>query len=175
MTFIKPLLIACLTLASLFIASAMNCRTVSTLSDTIGQQLAISQAAAENGQWSEAEYALLQAGELWHSHNTYLHITVNHAEIDEAETLFAQMQEYAQQQETQLSAGIEAELASYIWDKAQALGLDCQVSVTVESGEDGVPLPRSVTVTGTYSEELSQIIETDLGIPRDHQNWQEAS
>ena len=90
----------------------------------------------------------------------------------EVETL---TEEYAQQQETQLSTGIEAELASYIWDKAQALGLDCQVSVTVESGEDGVPLPRSVTVTGTYSEELSQIIETDLGIPRDHQNWQEAS
>ena len=99
MTSIKPLLIACLTLASLFIASAMNCRTVSALSDTIGQQLAISQAAAENGQWSEAEDALVQAGELWHSHNTYLHITVNHAEIDEAETLFAQMQEYAQKQD----------------------------------------------------------------------------
>ena len=90
----------------------------------------------------------------------------------EAETL---EEEYTRQQAEQLSAGIEEELASYIWDKAQALGLDCQVSVTVESGEDGVPLPRSVTVTGTYSEELSQIIETDLGIPRDHQNWQEAS
>ena len=90
----------------------------------------------------------------------------------EVETL---TEEYAQQQETQLSAGIEAELASYIWDKAQALGLDCQVSVTVETGADGVPAPRSVDITGEYSEALSEIIEKDLGVPREQQNWQEAS
>ena len=90
----------------------------------------------------------------------------------EVETL---TEEYAQQQETQLSAGIEAELASYIWDKAQALGLDCQVSVTVETGADGVPAARSVDITGEYSEALSEIIEKDLGVPREQQNWQEAS
>ena len=90
----------------------------------------------------------------------------------EVETL---TEEYAQQQETQLSAGIEAELASYIWDKAQALGLNCQVSVTVETGADGVPAPRSVDITGEYSEALSEIIEKDLGVPREQQNWQEAS
>ena len=90
----------------------------------------------------------------------------------EVETL---TEEYAQQQETQLSAGIEAELASYIWDKAQALGLDCQVSVTVETGADGFPAPRSVDITGEYSEALSEIIEKDLGVPLEQQNWQEAS
>ena len=84
-------------------------------------------------------------------------------------------QAYAQQQETQLAAGIEEELASYIEDKARQLGLDCQVSVTTAVGEDGVPLPRSITVTGAYSEALCQIIETDLGIPQENQNWQEAS
>ena len=94
------------------------------------------------------------------------------AHQQEVETL---TEEYAQQQETQLSAGIEAELASYIWDKAQALGLDCQVSVTVETGADGVPAPRSVDITGEYSEALSEIIEKDLGVPREQQNWQEAS
>ena len=90
----------------------------------------------------------------------------------EAETL---EEEYTRQQAEQLSAGIEEELASYIWDKAQALGLDCQVSVTVETGEDGVPAPRSVDITGEYSEALSEIIEKDLGVPREQQNWQEAS
>lgn len=90
----------------------------------------------------------------------------------EAETL---EEEYTRQQAEQLSAGIEEELASYIWDKAQALGLDCQVSVTVETGADGVPAPRSVDITGEYSEALSEIIEKDLGVPREQQNWQEAS
>ena len=84
-------------------------------------------------------------------------------------------EEYAWQQEAALETGIEEELASYIWDKAQALGLSCQVCVTVETGADGIPVPRSVTVTGAYSEDLSEIIETDLGIPREQQNWQEAS
>ena len=84
-------------------------------------------------------------------------------------------EEYARQQEAALETGIEEELASYIWDKAQALGLSCQVRVTVETGADGIPVPRSVTVTGAYSEDLSEIIETDLGIPREQQNWQEAS
>ena len=82
---------------------------------------------------------------------------------------------YTQQQKEEISAGIEAQLTSYIWDKAQELGLTCQISVTVEEGEDGVPLPQSVTVIGPYSEELSSMIETDLGIPREKQNWQEAS
>ncbi len=90
----------------------------------------------------------------------------------EAETL---EEEYTRQQAEQLSAGIEEELASYIWDKAQALGLDCQVSVTVETGADGVPAARSVDITGEYSEALSEIIEKDLGVPREQQNWQEAS
>ena len=84
-------------------------------------------------------------------------------------------EEYAWQQEAALETGIEEELASYIWDKAQALGLSCQVRVTVETGADGIPVPRSVTVTGAYSEDLSEIIETDLGIPREQQNWQEAA
>ena len=84
-------------------------------------------------------------------------------------------EEYTRQQEAALETGIEEELASYIWDKAQALGLSCQVRVTVETGADGIPVPRSVTVTGAYSEDLSEIIETDLGIPREQQNWQEAA
>lgn len=84
-------------------------------------------------------------------------------------------QTYAQQQETQFSASIEAQLASYIWDKAQELGIDCQVSVTTAAGEDGIPLPESVTVTAAFHEELSRILEADLGIPREKQHWQEAS
>ena len=83
-------------------------------------------------------------------------------------------EEYRQQQQETLTAGIEEELATYIWDKAQQLGVECQVSVTAEAGADGLPLPTGITVTGTYSEELSEIIARDLGIPRENQNWREA-
>ena len=84
-------------------------------------------------------------------------------------------QAYDRQQKEDLVAGIEAQLSSYIWDKAQELGLTCHVDVTVEVGEDAIPLPQGVTVVGPYSEELSGIIEKDLGIPVEKQNWQEAS
>ena len=45
----------------------------------------------------------------------------------------------------------------------------------MEIGADGVPLPRHVSVAAAYSEELSGIIEKDLGVPRENQDWQEAS
>ena len=84
-------------------------------------------------------------------------------------------EEYVRQQEAALRTGIEQELASYIWDKARELGIDCQVRVTAETGEDGVPLPAEVAVDAPYSEELSAVIQKDLGVPRENQMWQEAS
>ena len=82
---------------------------------------------------------------------------------------------YQTRQQQDLAAGIEEELASYIWDKARELGIDCQVRVTAETGEDGVPLPAEVAVDAPYSEELSAVIQKDLGVPRENQMWQEAS
>ena len=82
---------------------------------------------------------------------------------------------YARQQQEELAAGIAAELDAYIWDKARELGLDCRAHVTVEIGADGTAFPRSVTVEGPYSPALSEIIETDLGIPEENQKWQEAA
>ena len=99
MMLIKPLLIAFLTLASLFVASAMNCRTVSNLSSSIDQQISLSQTAAEQGHWDEARTALNRASAAWHAHDTYLHVTVNHQDVDNAESLFAQMQQYAMQED----------------------------------------------------------------------------
>ncbi|MDD7288439.1 MAG: stage III sporulation protein AF [Clostridiales bacterium] len=68
---------------------------------------------------------------------------------------------------------IEEELAAYIVDKGAQLGLTCTARVTCETGEDGVPLPKSVTVTGTMSpdqqEQLCQAITQDLGLAREDQ------
>lgn len=84
-------------------------------------------------------------------------------------------EEYGGQQQTQLTASIEEELATYIWDKARQMGLTVEAEVTVAVLEDGTVEPQSAAVTGAYSEALSDLIAEDLGIPREKQNWQEAT
>ena len=59
---------------------------------------------------------------------------------------------------------IEEETAAYILDKAQQLGLDCQVRVTCHM-EGGVWLPWSVQVTGIApSASLTRAVEEGLGV-----------
>lgn len=71
---------------------------------------------------------------------------------------------------------IEENAAAYILDKAEELGMTCRVSVTAE-WEDGTPIPRSVTIKGTWTrqqrEELSRLLEDDLGIPVPMQYFEE--
>ena len=68
---------------------------------------------------------------------------------------------------------IEAELESYIWDKAADMGLTLRVQVTVEPDGSGVPVPVSVELTGPRSEVLSRWLETELGVPAERQVWNE--
>ena len=64
---------------------------------------------------------------------------------------------------------IEQRTAAYISDKAKRLGLDCQVTVRCEAGEEGVPYPDSVTIYGAVSEELEEWIVEEIGIPTERQ------
>lgn len=68
---------------------------------------------------------------------------------------------------------IEEELAAYIVDKGESLGVSCRAQVTCAAGEEGVPIPQRVTVSGTFGEgqkkALIQYITQDLGIPREGQ------
>ncbi len=91
----KPFFIACLILLSLFTAGVMNARTVSQLSDSIETQLSYSQASAQRGQWGEVGHTLHAASETWQEHKTYLHVTLDHGEIEETEALFAEARQYA--------------------------------------------------------------------------------
>lgn len=76
-----------------------------------------------------------------------------------------------------LKTGIEQELASYIVDKAAQLGAACGAAVTCRTGEDGVPVPEGVRITGSLTERqkeaLSACIEQELGIPRAAQGFVE--
>lgn len=72
-----------------------------------------------------------------------------------------------------LAAVIAERTEAYIWDKANRLGLDCQVWVTTAAGEDGIPLPDGVTILGGYSRELAVCVEEEVGIPAEKQIWLE--
>ena len=63
--------------------------------------------------------------------------------------------------------------AAYIWDKADALGLEIDVQVKTEPGEDGTPLPVSVELEGPQSLELAEWMARELGIPAERQVWHE--
>lgn len=72
---------------------------------------------------------------------------------------------------------IEEELAAYIEEKAGEFGLSCAARVTCRPDENGVPLPRSVQITGRLTGEqrqtLSAWIARDLGIPAGEQSFRE--
>lgn len=67
--------------------------------------------------------------------------------------------------------------SAYILDKAEALGMDCAVSLSVSRDQSGVPSPERVTVRGAWTPEqrdaLSRILETELGIPTQQQHFEE--
>ena len=89
------------------------------------------------------------------------------------ETVEQRQQALEQAGEQELAELIEQQTAAYIWDKAEALGLDLSVEVQVERGADGIPIPVGAVLTGPYAEALSAYLERELGIPRERQVWHE--
>ena len=70
---------------------------------------------------------------------------------------------------------IRKETEEYIWDAARRLGIsELGIRLRLSSGE-GLPCPWSVDLKGNVTqlqkEELSMLLEGDLGIPRERQNW----
>ena len=86
-----------------------------------------------------------------------------------------QVNEYTEICEMTLSGIIEEKTASYIWDKATELGLECSVVVDTAVTEGGIPLPDTVYLTGAYSDALAAWLEEVVGIPAEKQIWQEGS
>lgn len=70
---------------------------------------------------------------------------------------------------------IEEETEAYILDKADSLGMTCQVEVVVQ-WEDEIPQPWSACVTGTWNqaqqEALAGVLEAELGIPCQRQSFE---
>ncbi len=84
-------------------------------------------------------------------------------------------EELATQSDEILKQIIESETEAYILDKANGLGIQCQVEVTYAADEDGSPYPVRVRVAGNLSEDqkeqLSQVLESELGLPAPRQEF----
>lgn len=89
----------------------------------------------------------------------------------EAEAAARVGEDYLQAQKRQV---ISQRLEAYILDKAEQLGAQLTAKVTL----DGQDCPEAVTLEGTWSqtqqEQLRQLLETELGIPKERQQWQES-
>ena len=69
---------------------------------------------------------------------------------------------------------IEETLGAYILDKAQTLGAEVtEARVSVRWSTEGVWVPASAEIYGSYSEALAGAIEAELGVPREAQTWSE--
>ena len=76
--------------------------------------------------------------------------------------------------QTEAMASIIAEQTeAYILDKAGELGAEVTVRVETRTGGDGVPVPWSAELTGSWSQALASALETELGIPAERQVWHE--
>lgn len=86
----------------------------------------------------------------------------------EASRAVSQAEEQTRQQ---MEAIISEETVTYILDKADALGLQLEVSVELDENL----VPSGVTLTGASSpyakSRLTRQIETELGIPPERQVW----
>jgi stage III sporulation protein AF len=71
---------------------------------------------------------------------------------------------------------IEQQTAAYILDKAEELGVDCQVEVTYAWDENGTAYPSQASITSSAAqaelEQLADWMETELGIPRSCQMYE---
>lgn len=92
------------------------------------------------------------------------------------------LSEYSEQEATDLNTQlmktiIVEKTGAYILDKANALGADCTAAVVCDVGEDDLPYPVAVTVTGKLTESqreaLSREIEAELAIPPEMQTFEE--
>lgn len=74
---------------------------------------------------------------------------------------------------TALAQSIKSQAEAYILDKAASLNVSVTVQVTVS--DDDIPVPIKVTISGEASPyakgRLQSIIEDDLGIAKEEQQW----
>ena len=77
----------------------------------------------------------------------------------------------AEEEKTELAAGIEARTAAYISEQAAQMGVAITASVETKVDGNGIPVPWEATLEGENSPVLAERIERELGIPQERQVW----
>ena len=80
-------------------------------------------------------------------------------------------QELEAQQADELAAIIKERTETYILEKAAAMGIVCEVRVTVQTREDGAPLPYAAVLSCRRTQALANVMKQDLDIPEERQVW----
>ena len=82
--------------------------------------------------------------------------------------------EVSQEANRLMESLITQQAEAYILDKARAMGLKAEVTVTVHL-EDRYPVPWAVTIRGSPTGQQKSALETEiqdaLGIPPERQEW----
>ena len=85
----------------------------------------------------------------------------------------ARQEELADTQTEAMASIIAEQTEAYILDKAGELGLEVTVRVETRTEGNGIPVPWSAELTGSWSQALASALETELGIPAERQVWHE--
>ena len=85
----KPLVISLAVLAAILTFSLWAGHYVQARTETWSDQLALADASAQQEHWEDAETQLQRAYADWSTSQTFFHTIMEHAELDEAESLFA--------------------------------------------------------------------------------------
>ena len=95
-------------------------------------------------------------------------------DFDHYQAAVEERQEELADTQTEAMASIIAEQTeAYILDKAGELGLEVTVRVETRTEGNGIPVPWSAELTGSWSQALASALETELGIPAERQVWHE--
>ena len=85
----KYFYIPCAILALILALSLYNARAVDGYVTDWCETLSSAQEAADSGDWTAAQVRLSSVHEAWDAAQSYFHTVITHAELDEAEALFA--------------------------------------------------------------------------------------
>ena len=88
-------------------------------------------------------------------------LSADHAALEE---------QYREVSDQALAAVIAERTGAYIEDKAHALGLEIAAEVTVRE-EDGAFVPDCAVLFGEENAALAALLERELGIPKEKQEW----
>ncbi len=93
--YLPPILILC----ALMVFGLWNSKRVAALAAQWQAQLQTVGTIAQSGNWTETKEALLQSYADWSVHQTYLHVTLRHDTVDDAEAMYRRAMAFADTEE----------------------------------------------------------------------------